>query len=178
MKLSWSHAVLYVRDLDLMLNFYSETLGFTITDRGPIGSEDSPEIVFMSQSPTEHHQIAMVASRKDDQPSNSVNHFAFRVETFEVVTGLNRSLASINGIKVMPLSHGNTLSIYFNDPEGNGIEVFWDTPWHVAQPQGQPWDPAMDKQAALDWVSETFGQEETFVAREDYYRHKHAGLVN
>ena len=36
------------------------------------------------------------------------------------------------------MSHGNTLSIYFNDPEGNGLEVFWDTPWHVAQPKANP----------------------------------------
>ena len=30
MKLSWSHAVLNVRDLDAMLDFYTGVLGFTV----------------------------------------------------------------------------------------------------------------------------------------------------
>ncbi len=34
---------------------------------------------------------------------------------------------------ILPICHGNTWSLYFNDPEGNGIECFIDTPFHVAQ---------------------------------------------
>ena len=34
------------------------------------------------------------------------------------------------------LNHGNALSIYFADPEGNTIEVYLDTPWYVPQPLG------------------------------------------
>ena len=33
MKYSWSHAVLYVRDLEKMLDFYGNVLGFEVTDR-------------------------------------------------------------------------------------------------------------------------------------------------
>ena len=36
MKLRWSHAVLYVRDLDEMLGFYGDVLGFKVSDRGPL----------------------------------------------------------------------------------------------------------------------------------------------
>ena len=122
----------------------------------------------MSQSPDEHHQIAMVPVRKDDNPSNSVNHFAFRTPAFEDLSALTGKLQEIDGIKFNPLSHGNTLSVYFNDPEGNGIEVFWDTPWHVAQPQGKPWDLAMDKDTALKWVEDEFGEEPTFEPVGDY----------
>ncbi len=115
MKLSWSHAVLYARDLEKMLDFYTNTLGFEITDRGPV-APDAPEIVFLSQDADEHHQIAMLAVRKDDSPSNSVNHFAFRVEQFAEVSRLNEKLSGLDGVNVGPLSHGNTLSLYFNDP--------------------------------------------------------------
>ena len=138
--LSWSHAVLYVQTLQPMLQFYSEVLGFLITDRGPL-AEGAPEIVFLSQDPSEHHQLAMVATRQDTKPSNSVNHFAFRVAGFKTLQGFHETLKAVSGITVNPFSHGNTLSLYFNDPEGNGIEIFWETPWHVAQPQGKPWDP-------------------------------------
>ena len=61
------------------------------------------------------------------------------------------------------------LSLYFNDPDGNGLEVFWDTPWHVAQPQGQPWDITMSKDEALTWVEASFGKEVSFRPRADYY---------
>ena len=176
MPLNWSHAVLYVRDQDTMIDFYTNVLGFAVTDRGPLG-ENAPDIVFMSQSPDEHHQLAMIQTRQDEDPSNSVNHFAFRVEQFADVKALNEKLAGMDGIKVGPLSHGNTLSIYFNDPEGNGIEVFWDTPWHVAQPQGKPWDTSMDEAAVLDWVRSEFGEEASFEPREDYYARRRTELA-
>ena len=168
MKLSWSHAVLYVRDLDRMLDFYTKVLGFEVTDRGPIGP-DAPEIIFLSQAADEHHQLAMLPVREDEQPSNSVNHFAFRVGGFADVKRLNDKLTGMDGINVGPLSHGNTLSIYFNDPEDNGIEVFWDTPWHVPQPQGKPWDTSLDEAGALAWVEANFGTEPGFEPREAYY---------
>ncbi len=168
MKLSWSHAVLYVKDKDRMLDFYRRVLGFEITDQGPLG-DGGPEIIFMSQDPNEHHQLAMVTARQDEGASNSVNHFAFRVESFEAVTSLNKVLSEMDGIECLPLSHGNTLSVYFNDPEGNGIEVFWDTPWHVAQPQGKPWDASASKEDALAWVEENFSDEPTFEPREAYF---------
>ncbi len=169
MKLSWSHAVLYVREPDKMIDFYTRALGFALTDRGPLGKSDGPEIMFFSQEPEEHHQVAMITTRKDETPSNTVNHFAFRVDEFEEVRQLARTLAGVDGVKVAPLSHGNTLSIYFNDPEGNGLEVFWDTPWHVAQPQGQPWDLALAEDDALAWVKSSFGGESSFVPREEFY---------
>ena len=168
MNLTWSHAVMYVRDLEGMLNFYTDRLGFQITDRGPL-AENAPDIVFLSQDPDEHHQIAMVPSRKDEAPSNSVNHFAFRTDSFDKMKNLHTNLQQVDGIKINPLSHGNTLSMYINDPERNGVEVFWDTPWHVAQPQGKPWNADLDEAAALAWVHAEFGHEPTFVPREQFY---------
>jgi catechol 2,3-dioxygenase-like lactoylglutathione lyase family enzyme len=41
MKLRWSHAVLYVRNLDEMLSFYEGVLGFQVSDRGPIGPKEA-----------------------------------------------------------------------------------------------------------------------------------------
>ena len=161
MKLSWSHAVINVRDLQKMLDFYTDVLGFEIVDRGPLGP-GAPEIVFISNDPDEHHQIAMVADRGGETSGNPLNHLAFRVAGFEDVKTLHRRLSATEGARIMPLSHGNTLSLYFSDPEGNGLEVFWDTPWHVEQPQGKPWDPSLDKDDALAWVEENFSQEPSF----------------
>lgn len=172
MTMSWSHAVLYVRDQQKMIDFYTQVLGFEVTDQGPLGRGDA-EITFLSQDPSDHHQLAMIGGRQDEEPSNSVNHFAFRVGELEEVTDLNQRLSGLADVKVSPMSHGNTLSIYFNDPEGNGIEVFWDTPWHVAQPQGKPWDITLSKDESLRWVKETFSDEPSFGPRDDYFMHRH-----
>lgn len=168
MKLHWSHAVINTRNLEQMLDFYTSVLGFTITDRGPMGPPGAPEIVFMSNTGDEHHQLAMVPNR-DDSPATSLNHLAFRVESFADVKEMSRRLQERH-VVILPLSHGNTLSLYFSDPEKNGLEVFWDTPWHVDQPQGVVWDTRLDEAAALKFVEESFKNEPSFVRREDSQR--------
>jgi catechol 2,3-dioxygenase-like lactoylglutathione lyase family enzyme len=80
MTLRWSHAVVYVRDLERMLAFYTGPLGFRVSDRGPIAPGDPPiEVVFLSQVATDHHQLAFVPVRGDGPPT-TVDHFAFRVD--------------------------------------------------------------------------------------------------
>ena len=49
MKLDWSHTVLNIKDREKILNFYTNTLGFKITDRGPI-VENGPDIIFISKN--------------------------------------------------------------------------------------------------------------------------------
>jgi catechol 2,3-dioxygenase len=39
---------------------------------------------------------------------------------------------------LMGLNHGNAWSIYFDDPEGNKVEVYMDTVFHTPQPCGEP----------------------------------------
>ena len=46
--------------------------------------------------------------------------------------------AGVEGI--FSICHGNAWSLYFNDCEGNGVECFVDTPFHVAQPFAQGFD--------------------------------------
>jgi catechol 2,3-dioxygenase len=41
---------------------------------------------------------------------------------------------------IRQINHGNALSFYMADPEGNGVEVYIDTPWYVPQPHGVPID--------------------------------------
>ena len=150
MKLRWSHTVLNIKDAKKILDFYVGTLGFEISDRGPL-AENGPEIIFMSQDPNEHHQIGLVVSREDEGPSNSLNHLSFRVDSFKDVKIMKSKLESAN-VDILPLCHGNALSLYFNDPEDNGIEVFWDT--------------NLNEEEVLAWVEETFKDKPNFTKRE------------
>ena len=44
MMLRWSHAVIYVRDLEKMVEFYCDVLGFEVADRGPVDPEHLPGV--------------------------------------------------------------------------------------------------------------------------------------
>ncbi len=79
-RLTLGHATLAARDIDRLSAFYCDVLGFEITNRGPAGPDS--ELLFLSQDPGSHHQIAMVSGV--DVGSSAfvmVDHFAFRTGT-------------------------------------------------------------------------------------------------
>ena len=169
MQLRWSHAVLYVTELDEMIGFYRDVLGFEVSDRGDL-VENGPSIVFLSQSPTDHHQIAFVSTGRGEGGSNSHNHMAFRVESLaDVRTMAERLKTDGRASGVSAICHGNAWSVYFQDPEDNGLEVFCDTPWHVKQPQAKPWDLSWSDEELSKWTQETFGGEPEFGSIDAYY---------
>lgn len=128
------HVTLAVRDLDAMVGFYTEVLGFTVTDRG----EPAPgmgDMAFLSQDPTAHHQIVLVATPEPPPRAFMMaDHLAFRTGTLDDLRAIGERLAAAEIETVIPVSHGNAWSLYFTDPEGNGLECFVDSPFHVAQP--------------------------------------------
>ena len=161
LQLEVAHAVLYVHDIVRMIDFYADTLGFEVTDRGPLGRS---EIVFLSQVASDHHQVAFITGRKTPEPSNSVNHLAFRsAGTLDDLRVLKATLeANADVTQIVPLNHGNAWSVYFRDPEFNGVEVFIDSPWHVSQPQGQPLDLALSNDEIADSTHAHFSMEPGF----------------
>lgn len=124
-----AHFELFVRDLAQMERFYTEALGFEVTDRGT----GTGGLVFLSRNPAEHHQLVLnpdAARRTDGSP---LDHISFRVGS---LADLRRFHAALDGVAgdLQTVSHGNAWSIYFRDPEDNRLELFVDTPWEVAQP--------------------------------------------
>jgi catechol-2,3-dioxygenase len=47
--------------------------------------------------------------------------------------------------EIAPVTHGNALSIYARDPEGNRLELYLDLPWYVTQPVALPVDLSADE---------------------------------
>ncbi len=161
LRLEVAHAVLYVHDVDQMVAFYCDTLGFEVTDRGPLRAQ---EIVFLSQTANAHHQLALVTGRATPAASDNLHHVAFRSSgTLDDLRALNDSLASDHRVtQIMPLTHGNAWSVYFHDPEFNGVEVFIDTPWHVRQPQGEPLDLTRSNDEIVEWTHAHYANEPEF----------------
>lgn len=130
-RLRLSHTTIAVTDLDVMLDFYCGVLGFHVTNRG---EENGMELAFISQDPAEHHQIVFVTGPVDEHQFVMVDHLAFRTDSLDALRTIGAALAAGGVEGVIPISHGNAWSLYFNDPEGNGLECFVDSPFHVAQP--------------------------------------------
>ena len=131
-SITFSHVGLYVTDLDRMVDFYTRFLGFVVSDRG--GFTDGGKIVFLTRDANEHHQLVLVTGRPADLPFNVVNQISFRVDSLRTLRQLHAALNNEPVTDIRPVSHGNALSVYFLDPEGNRIELLIDTPWYVPQP--------------------------------------------
>ena len=66
MELRWSHALIPVKSMREMIDFYTKVLDFKVADRATRNGRD--HIVFLSHLDEEHHQLAFVAS---DHPFES-----------------------------------------------------------------------------------------------------------
>lgn len=117
-----SHIVLHVKDLDKMVDFYTNTLGLVKYRENP------GRMVFLTADPKiDDHQLALVKGREDG--GKLIAHIAWKVETpAEIKEFYDKFKAG--GV---PIDHcvshaytemGNTVSCYFLDPEGNRIEVY------------------------------------------------------
>jgi catechol 2,3-dioxygenase len=163
MKPQLSHVGIFVTDSDSMIRFYEEVLQLTVTDRGISSSAKLP-ITFMSSHPEQHHQFVLVQGRAKDAPS-TINQLSFKVASLAELREVAAKVTARN-IKLRQTSHGNAWSIYFLDPEGNQVEIYLDTPWHVAQPHGDPIDFSMSDDAIYAQTEARVRADPTFKPRE------------
>ncbi len=149
--------------------FYTGTLGFLVTDRSPPGGH---QMVFLSCNADEHHQIVLADSENSDLSAGSLDHLAFRISNLQSLRGLHGALKSYGKLAIETVSHGTTWSIYFRDPEGNRIEVFVNTPWHVAQPLRFPTDLSRLDDDLIAWTEEKISSHASFQPAERWF-HRH-----
>ena len=124
---SFSHLGLYVKSLPEMERFYCEVLGFYVTDR--LG-EGNQEMVFLSRSLQEHHQVVLAPGRAQGSAS-TVNQISFEIETLSKLIDGYKALNELGISGMQSMNHGGSWSLYVPDPEGNTIELFVKTDWYV-----------------------------------------------
>src|SRR4051794_3011150 len=139
MSYTVSHFEIRARDPAALAEFYTEVLGFIVSDRGVLdrGPAKGRELIFLSHSPEEHHQIVLIPAKAGAAASNAgggIGHVAFRVDSLDEVRRVYEKVRNLPHAKPEPVSHANTWSVYFRDPEDNRVEIFTQTPWHATQP--------------------------------------------
>lgn len=124
------HVGLYVRDLPGMRDWYRDTLGLTVTDEDlDLG------IVFLSAQPdTEHHELALQKGRETPNSLAMVQQVSWHVDSVEELQAFHYLLKERDVPVQQEVTHGIALGIYFFDPEGNRIEVYYDTKQRIPQP--------------------------------------------
>ena len=118
---------LYVKNLAKMEKFYCDVLGFYVTDRLGKGKQ---EMVFLSRSLSEHHQIVLAPGRPEKSDS-TINQISFEIESLSNLIEAYHSLNKLDMPGLESMNHGGSWSLYVPDPEGNTIELFVKTTWYV-----------------------------------------------
>ena len=96
-------------------------------------------LAFLSRKEDEHHQVVFASGRGPDVPT-ILNQISFLVEDLETLQAFYQALKAEGVTGFDPINHGNAWSVYFPDPEGNRIELYCVTPWHVQQPFAEKFD--------------------------------------
>ena len=175
----FSHMGLVVKDIEMMEDFYTNTIGFERTDGGM--TTQGVIMIFMTLDPEEHHQVFLVEGRPDELPSNtivkgggpSIHHLAFRLESLSDLRKMYKRISDEYDAKIFTGTHGNCWTMYTTDPEGNGIEFFADTPWYVTQPFLKPMDFNMDEETLIEATEALVSVAPGFTTLQDFYKDLH-----
>lgn len=131
MQLAFNHIGFFVEDLSQMTQFYTDVLQFTLTDAGGLGAS---HLSFLSRNPDDHHQIVLVSGKPAGRPFNSINQISFKVPDLASLRQVYLRLKQACVQDLVSVTHGNAISVYCLDPEGNRLEIFLNTPWYCTQP--------------------------------------------
>jgi catechol 2,3-dioxygenase len=134
-----AHFGIFATDAPRMVDFYTSVFGLTVTDHGR-GRTFPMDLTFMSASPDHHHQFVVASGRPPEATFSTVMQISFVVPSIQAIREIREKALARGATKMRGLNHGNALSIYFSDPEGNTVEVYVDTPFYVSQPHGDPLD--------------------------------------
>ena len=175
-KPTLTHAGLWVRDMETMEEFYTSVMGFHVSDRGFVPRYNG-NITFMSNDPTVHHQVILAEGRPADVPS-TINQLSFLVKSLDELRAMYHRVVSRGVENLLPRNHGNAWSVYFDDPEGNNIEVYLDSPFHVPQPFGEYLDFDLSNDEILELTEKMCRATEGFMPRAEWAAKMAGGGAN
>ena len=153
------HVQLRVADLERSKAFYRDVLGFRVAEQDPKHGD-----LFMTLGEDFHTlDFSQHPSPKTGQgPSRplGVAHIAFQVSSYQALREAYCTLLE-RGVPIdRAMDHVNQRSIYFLDPDGNRLEIYYEVPGALQRfPEGrgdQNFELAVTRagEALPDWLSE------------------------
>ncbi|HEY7062623.1 MAG TPA: VOC family protein [Chloroflexota bacterium] len=122
-----NHIVLWVRDAQRARAFYQDVLGFELVEAA------GEQAVFLRANGSDnHHDLGLFGIGAQAAPPSrgervGLYHAAWEVATIEDLARARETLLAAGSLKGES-DHGNSLSLYAQDPDGNEFEVFWMVP--------------------------------------------------
>ena len=119
------HVVLNCSDLERSVKFYTEVLGFKISD--VYEEEMVPGGMVFMRFGVDHHGVGLVGAMAGSAQNIELHHLAFEVATLDE---LLRAREHVEKHNVTVDFHGRRragaqIAVEFADPDGHHIEIFW-----------------------------------------------------
>jgi catechol 2,3-dioxygenase len=120
------HVHLKVADLDRALGFWRDVLGFELQTR--MGDQAA----FLSAGGYHHHIGLNTWESKGGSPpprgTTGLYHVAVRYPTRDLLGDALRRVLDAGHRLDGAADHGVSEALYLRDPDGNGVELYWDRP--------------------------------------------------
>jgi catechol 2,3-dioxygenase len=120
------HVHLKVGDLDRAIAFYRDVLGFELTQRMGRGA------AFLSAGGYHHHIGLNPGESAGGGPAppgtTGLYHLAILYPTRAALAEALRSVLAAKIALDGAADHGVSEALYLRDPDGNGVELYWDRP--------------------------------------------------
>lgn len=119
------HVVLRAKDLERSVAFYTQVLGFRVSDVYP--EVMMPGGMVFMRCNTDHHGLALVGGMAAPSTGSELHHMAFEVETLDEVFRARQRLRELG----VPLTFegrrraGVQIAVEFLDPDGHQLEIYW-----------------------------------------------------
>lgn len=132
-----AHLVLRVRDLERSVDFYTRVLGMHVVARA------GGRMAFLNSAGAgdKSHELGLLAlgaaAPAPDPQRVGLYHFAWPVDSVQELESFHQHLVD-QGVNIVGYGdHGISMGVYFTDPDGNEMEVFYELP-KEEWPQGKP----------------------------------------
>ena len=119
------HVVLNCRDIERSIRFYTEVLGFELSDVYP--EEMMPGGMAFLRCNSDHHGIGLVGSLDKGATNIDLNHIAFEVGSLDEVLLAAKRLRKHGAVIDFEGRRraGVQIAVEFRDPDGHRLEIYW-----------------------------------------------------